>query len=677
LPKLSTFLLIVWLSGAAILLVPMMVGLIRVHRLRWRGHPWRDGQLLVASIASALGVRRPIQVLLEDAADGPITCGGMRPAIIFPPDAPRWAMDDLRRAIVHEIEHVRRADWLMLCLARTVCAGYWFHPLVWMLWKQLRLDAERACDDAVLRTADAEIYADQLVTLAERLVSHRPPSALAMANGHDLFARVSAVLDYSRQRGRAGSLRIASALGVGVLAIVGIAPLQAVPGPLNWHSAEGRGLPVVTLGERLDASARVVPTAHITNATPRATVPSPGATMLRIEHHTPSPTTEVDSEIRDTPVYVLTLNDSGQLGPNLRRATKDCFPREACEGFTSLVTEYRGAQWPFMLRAIASRLDHPLVDRTGLSGLFDFELAYGFGLVPARDDSRPDVFTAVRRQLGLKLVLSGAAIAPGPVQGQTAPVFDVASIKPTAPNPPVTTIGNFLPGGRWSARNVTVRMILGRAYPEYSLPGLIVGGPSWVAERRFDIDASADPTVTPAQYPAMIRQLLADRFKLKTHVEPRPVDVYSLVLARRNGPLGPQLRPASAECAKELEAARALEKTRLAGLTPSGGPEPKPCGVQVSMADGLMRIAGGRSMKELAEAIQSWTDLKVVDRTGLVGDYQSELKFDFRGTVSPNSDPDKPSLFTAVQEQLGLRLQRSREPVGVLVIETIEVASEN
>jgi uncharacterized protein (TIGR03435 family) len=275
------------------------------------------------------------------------------------------------------------------------------------------------------------------------------------------------------------------------------------------------------------------------------------------------------------------------------------------------------------------------------------------------------------------VILAGAfAQAQGPAT--PPPAFDVASIRPTPANPPVTTAGAALPGGRWSPRNVTVLTILGRAFPEYTLPGLIVGGPAWLAERRFDIDATTDEPVTPAQYPQMIRQLLTDRFKLKTHIEARPVDVYSLVLARSDGRRGPRLRPASAECTSELELVRERERARRAGSITPQGPEPKPCNVRVSMSNGLMRISGGRSMIELAAELQQWTELKVVDRTGLRGDYEADLEFDFRGTLSAaNADPGKPSVFTAVQEQLGLRLQRSREPVDVLVIDSIEMPSEN
>jgi bla regulator protein blaR1 len=227
-PSLSTVLLATWISGTALVLAPMLWGLVRIHRVRRNSVPWRDGELLVASVGSASGSRRSIQVLLDAAADGPMTCGVVQPAIVLPREARQWAMEDLRRAVVHEVEHVRRADWLTLCLARLVCAIYWFHPLVWMLWRQLRLEAERACDDAVLRSTDPETYADQLVTLAERLASNRTQSALAMADRNDLSARVSAVLDGRQSRGRAGSLWIAGAAVAAALLIVAIAPLRAV-----------------------------------------------------------------------------------------------------------------------------------------------------------------------------------------------------------------------------------------------------------------------------------------------------------------------------------------------------------------------------------------------------------------------------------------------------------------
>lgn len=276
------------------------------------------------------------------------------------------------------------------------------------------------------------------------------------------------------------------------------------------------------------------------------------------------------------------------------------------------------------------------------------------------------------RSIAIAAVLTcGLLYAQGP-----SPAFDVASIKPTPPEPPYTTIGN-LQGGRWSPRNVTTLMIVSRAYPEYALPGMIVGGAGWLAERRFDIDARVAGAATPAQLPLMIRQLLVDRFKLKSHVEPRTVDVYSLVPARSDGRLGPRLRPASAECTAELEAARELERAWRAGLVTPPSSEPPRCNARVAMNNGTMRISGGRSMSELAAAIQSWTDLKIVDRTGLRGDYEADLEFDFRSTQSAAADGRGPALSTAVQEQLGLKLERTRQPIDVLIIDSIELPSEN
>jgi beta-lactamase regulating signal transducer with metallopeptidase domain len=87
-----------------------------------------------------------------------------------------WSRDDLCRALIHELEHVARADWAGQCAARIACAIYWFHPLVWMAWRELAIEAERACDDAVLRRAEPDDYASQLVGLARRLeaASHPP-----------------------------------------------------------------------------------------------------------------------------------------------------------------------------------------------------------------------------------------------------------------------------------------------------------------------------------------------------------------------------------------------------------------------------------------------------------------------------------------------------------------------
>jgi beta-lactamase regulating signal transducer with metallopeptidase domain len=235
--SLGMVLLIVWIIGVAIVLARMMADMLWVRRVRRQARPWSRGQAIVADLPGSSSIRRRVRILLDDAAAGPITCGVFRPAIVLPREACDWGAEELRRAVIHELEHVRRADLLMLCVARIVCALYWFHPLVWMSWRQLRLEAERACDDAVLRGVEPVEYAEQLVTLAERLVSRRIESVPAMADRTDLAVRISAVLDSHQRRGRAGFRVVSFVSMVAFLLLAAGSSLRAVPRSQSLDSA--------------------------------------------------------------------------------------------------------------------------------------------------------------------------------------------------------------------------------------------------------------------------------------------------------------------------------------------------------------------------------------------------------------------------------------------------------
>jgi TonB family protein len=220
-----------WIAGVVLFLIPMATGLWQLRGLRRAGLPWRGGQL---------PVDRRVEVLLHSSLAGPITCGVWRPAILLPSDAQTWNAADLNRALVHELEHVHRGDWLTHCAARAICALYWFHPLVWMAWTRLELEAERAYDDAVLRQSEATAYADQLVALARRLSATSKTAQLAMANGADLAARVGAVLDSGQRRGRAGAAAVALAGLSAALFVGAISPLKV--------GAEPQNADIVTMG---------------------------------------------------------------------------------------------------------------------------------------------------------------------------------------------------------------------------------------------------------------------------------------------------------------------------------------------------------------------------------------------------------------------------------------------
>jgi len=249
--SLPAILLIAWIAGALLFLFPVATGLWQVQRLRRSALPWRQGQALASGLALKAGIFRRVDVQLHDSLPGPMTCGALRPAILVPLDAETWGAEDLSRALVHELEHVGRCDWLTHCLARAVCALYWFHPLVWIAWRRLELEAERSCDDAVLDRSEATAYADQLVGLARRLSASPKPPVLAMASRADLAKRVGSVLDLGQRRGRAGVFRITCAWVAAAMLVLAISPLKIVAAQATTSQMQNSPLPQYSTTTRL------------------------------------------------------------------------------------------------------------------------------------------------------------------------------------------------------------------------------------------------------------------------------------------------------------------------------------------------------------------------------------------------------------------------------------------
>jgi bla regulator protein BlaR1 len=237
LPSFAMLLRLMWAVGAALLLILLADDLRRLRALRRSGLPWPAKNDFTRSLALTSGVRRSVEVLLHECVSAPLTCGLLRPVILLPLDASYWREADLRRALVHELEHVRRGDWATQLLARVVCACYWFHPLIWMAWGRLRLEAESACDDAVVQSAECTEYAEQLVSLARRMSTPRALPSLAMANRTDLSARVTALLDGTRRRGRVGYATAASVVGIACLVVLLVTSVRATAAPISSPQA--------------------------------------------------------------------------------------------------------------------------------------------------------------------------------------------------------------------------------------------------------------------------------------------------------------------------------------------------------------------------------------------------------------------------------------------------------
>jgi uncharacterized protein (TIGR03435 family) len=265
------------------------------------------------------------------------------------------------------------------------------------------------------------------------------------------------------------------------------------------------------------------------------------------------------------------------------------------------------------------------------------------------------------------------------VLGQAGPTFDVVSIKRnTAGIGPGTTAPPVLrPDGSLMLKNVPVTTLIARAYPGTDIVGL----PDWVRTERYDIATTSTLTTATAEDRiAMLRAMLADRFQLKVHIEQREQQVFDLVLARKDGKLGPGLTPSDVNC--DSPPAPSTERQDLSA-------PPPPCTVRmvgaVLRADKQGRLGdlmeGNASMDRLAEALRISAGRVVVNKTGLSGSYRIAMDYDMMGGRRPPSvDPSLdagPSVFTAVQEQLGLKLEPSKAQRDALVIDRIERPTPN
>ncbi len=225
-PSLGTLFVTLWAIGAALSLMPLLITPGRLRRLRRTSRTWPEGEELVRTMVA--GTHRPVAVLLHDDVAAPLTCGIVRPVIVLPARARDWPDQEVRQALTHELEHIRRADWPVHIATRAICSLHWFNPLAWIAWRQLSLEAERACDDAVLRIADGTAYAQQLVTLA-RQARTSPVPVLSMIKRGELSARVDALLDVGRTRGRLGFRHAAPIVALAALAAAAVVPLRAAP----------------------------------------------------------------------------------------------------------------------------------------------------------------------------------------------------------------------------------------------------------------------------------------------------------------------------------------------------------------------------------------------------------------------------------------------------------------
>ena len=254
----------------------------------------------------------------------------------------------------------------------------------------------------------------------------------------------------------------------------------------------------------------------------------------------------------------------------------------------------------------------------------------------------------------IALLVSVRIIAQSTDAGLT---FDVVSIRR---NSSLATGGGGgpRPGGRYRLTNMPVRGLVAVAH---GLPrNRVLGGPGWLDTDRYDIDALGKDAPTNEEAAQMLRAMLRDRFQLVTRREQRDLPVFFLVRGRPGGNLGPALRPSRFDCTDP--------KGRAQAAADPAGP-----GCGITFDTGFYR--GIAQLSVLEPVLTGAAGRPVLNRTGLDGWYEFELKWSELGSDAPRDDAV--SIFTAVQEQLGLRLDQGTAPLDVIVIERIERPSEN
>jgi uncharacterized protein (TIGR03435 family) len=300
--------------------------------------------------------------------------------------------------------------------------------------------------------------------------------------------------------------------------------------------------------------------------------------------------------------------------------------------------------------------------------------------------------TTNRRFAALALAPVIAAIVSA--QAPATPTFEVSSVRANTSNAPMLVLPTLQPGGRVFAINLPLRELIQVAY-DLRDNQLIVS--SALADARFDVEARAGANTTRDQAVAMLRTLLTERFNLKTHAETRELPVYALVRVNPDR-LGPKLKPSPPDCAS-------LTFPAGPGLPPPP-PPPPPAAAGTMLAANRTRarcptmfFPGGMSVRAMdmaafSAALERIVRRSVNDETGLQGAFDFDLIYTPETLEPPpaagiaGAPPAGPlaagpasqggaSLFDALRDQLGLRLEGGRAPVNILVVDNVQPPTAN
>jgi uncharacterized protein (TIGR03435 family) len=272
------------------------------------------------------------------------------------------------------------------------------------------------------------------------------------------------------------------------------------------------------------------------------------------------------------------------------------------------------------------------------------------------------------KTLTIVTVLAAAVhlAAQQPPAAPVAPAFDAVVIKRNTSGERSASVGSR-PGGVFTMVNARMAAVFSNGYPSQS--GEVVGAPDWFNTDRYDITAKIVGNPTVEQERDLWRALFAERMKLKAHYETKEQPTYALMLARSDGRLGPNLKKANTDCDARRAAIRRGEQPPQPPPASNGQPG---CSTRMSASDSTLMQAGGQTMAAFGRSLAGLAGRFIVDQTGLARDYEYTLEFAAPPRPGEPVSGDKTDLFTALREQLGLKLESTRTRLDYVVIDHIE-----
>lgn len=574
--------LLLWAAGALAIATLWLRTWLRLRAIVQRGTPAGD-------IAG-------LPVVMVDSPAEPGVFGIFRPVLMLPNGVKRKLSAAQMEAIVaHELCHAQRRDNLWAALHMVVSAIFWFHPFVWWIGRQLMVEREAACDEAVLQQAHSAVeYAEGILNVC-KFYLEVPVACVSGVTGADLKKRIAHILTGSAVQ----RLSMMRKLILGAMGVVSI------------------GMPV-TFG-LLHASRSYAQAPAKTNPddTWQGTLQTPQKGLRTVLKLSKTPDGKLSAVFYSIdqgaqPIQVKTTTfQNGEL-------TLDV---EAIDGV------YKGKMSP---------------DGTTITGEW-------------KQGDRPLPLILVRATPDTAWAIPEPPPKLPPMAADADPSFDVATIKPTPPDFKGKGFGG--PPRHFRTRGTTLEDIMSFVYGVN--PKQIVGAPDWAGTERFDI-TTGEPDVPGApnqkQQKLMLRKVVEARFGLKFHKDQKEMSAYVLGVAKD----GPKMTKSD------------------------GDPNSPPAFFFTKLGHLTVRNA---TMLDVVQGFQGAVfDRPVVDRTGIDGRWNFSLKWTpdetqfqvFGVKIVPDESADAPPpIFTAIQEQIGLKLDATKTPVDVMVLDHVEKPSEN